>query len=99
MTKPIDPTGEGTIHRLSDRRPGTGGKTGSNGATASGASRAPGRGEGVPRLTELEQEMTATPEFDADRVAGLRQAVSSGRYQVNSGSIAEKLLAMEAQLP
>jgi flagellar biosynthesis anti-sigma factor FlgM len=92
MTKPIDADVDGTIHRLADRRAGPTDKTDGDGA-------GPGLGQRVRSPTQLNRETVSTPEFDADRVAGLRQAVSSGRYQVNSCSIAEKLLAMEGRLP
>ena len=35
----------------------------------------------------------ASPEFDASRVAELKQAIRDGRFEVDSGVVADKLIA------
>jgi negative regulator of flagellin synthesis FlgM len=49
------------------------------------------------RLTQLEAQFSQSG-FDACKVDQIRSAISDGRYQVNAGAVADKLLASAAQL-
>jgi negative regulator of flagellin synthesis FlgM len=63
---------------------------------ASSASPAPSAGA-TSRLSQLEQQFSQSS-FDAAKVDQIRSAISEGRYQVNAGAVADKLLASAAQL-
>lgn len=49
-------------------------------------------------LDRLEDEIRAADTFDEQRVAAISQAISEGRYPVNSERIAQKFLELESQL-
>jgi negative regulator of flagellin synthesis FlgM len=40
----------------------------------------------------------AEPAFDADKVQAMREAIASGRFQVNAGAIADRLIANAQEL-
>jgi negative regulator of flagellin synthesis FlgM len=64
-----------------------------NGATAPAA---PGRIEISAlssRLSSLEAELAASPEFDQGRVDAIKEAIRSGQFRINAEAIADKLLA------
>jgi len=44
-------------------------------------------------LSALETELSASPAFDANKVASIKQAIQEGRFVINSGAIAGKLLS------
>ena len=44
-------------------------------------------------VKELGKKTTVSEPFDEKRVAELRASVESGQYQINSGAIADKLIA------
>jgi negative regulator of flagellin synthesis FlgM len=49
-------------------------------------------------LQKLGEAVSATPVVDASKVASIKQAVSSGTYQVDAGRVADKLLQFESSL-
>jgi negative regulator of flagellin synthesis FlgM len=49
-------------------------------------------------LQQLEATIAQTPVVNTDKVAAIKQQISSGTYQVNSGSVASKLLQFESGL-
>jgi len=49
------------------------------------------------RLNQLETQFGAQ-EFDAAKVAEVRQAIAEGRFKVNAEAVADKLLASVAEL-
>ena len=50
------------------------------------------------RLAALQEHIASLPEFDAQRVTELRQAIEQGKYHANPGAIADKLLQLENDL-
>jgi negative regulator of flagellin synthesis FlgM len=50
------------------------------------------------QLQKSEQSLASGTGSNADRVAALKQAVSSGSYQVDSRAVSDKLLRMNWQL-
>jgi negative regulator of flagellin synthesis FlgM len=49
------------------------------------------------RLSQLEAQFPQSS-FDAAKVSEIRAAIADGRYQINTGTIADKLIASAAQL-
>ena len=92
ITRTTEPT------RAERAQPNKGGAT-----RSSGAATQPGPGSSVQsadaagRLTQLETQFSQSG-FDAGKVSEIRNAISEGRYQVNAGAVADKLLASAAQL-
>lgn len=67
-------------------------------AAAPGGASAPGA---TVELSEVAASLRAegmTPEFDADKVARISQAIAEGNFQVNPGVIADKLIANAREL-
>jgi negative regulator of flagellin synthesis FlgM len=49
-------------------------------------------------LQKLEETIAQTPVVNSSKVAAVKQAISTGTYQVNSASVADKLLQFESGL-
>jgi negative regulator of flagellin synthesis FlgM len=49
-------------------------------------------------LQKLSEVIADSPVVDADKVASVKQALSNGTYQVNSGRVADKMLQFEKGL-
>lgn len=102
MTNSIDSAVDGAIHRIGERRNPARAPDGASGARdgASGKSAdlldLTGRAR---ELRALQQELARSPAFDTQRVDALKDALASGRYEVDAERIADKLLALEAKLP
>lgn len=44
------------------------------------------------QLRSMESSLSSAPVVDAKKVAEIKQAISEGRFQVNSGVVADKLI-------
>ncbi len=49
-------------------------------------------GSTTSQLRSMESSLASTPVVDAQKVAEIKQAISEGRFQVNSGVVADKLI-------
>jgi len=49
-------------------------------------------------LQKIEETIAKTPVVNTDKVASVKQQLSSGTYQVDSGRVADKLLQFESSL-
>lgn len=49
-------------------------------------------GSTATQLGKMEASMANTPVVNASKVAEIRQAISEGRFQVNTGVVADKLI-------
>jgi len=47
------------------------------------------------RLQNLEQKLSGASPIDAERVASVQKAISSGEYSVDADRVADKMLAFE----
>jgi negative regulator of flagellin synthesis FlgM len=96
ITKTADPA------RTERTRPnaGSAARTTSTATPAAGSSGDSGRVQLSDLSNRLSQLETQFPQssFDAAKVSEIRAAIAEGRYQINSGAIADKLIASAAQL-
>jgi len=71
-------------------------------ASAKAASRAEGESVAInpfaSRLQGMEQAASASPAFDADKVAAIKSAIASGEFKINPGAIADSLIASAKEL-
>jgi negative regulator of flagellin synthesis FlgM len=49
-------------------------------------------GSTAAQLNSMESNMVNTPVVDAGKVASIKQAISEGRFKVNSGVVADRLI-------
>jgi negative regulator of flagellin synthesis FlgM len=68
-------------------------------AARNGAAVAPASGEPIQlspmssQLSALETQLAASPAFDSAKVESIKAAIRDGQFTINSGAIADKLLA------
>jgi len=62
------------------------------GGTASGASTSVHLGTATAKLRSLESSIASSSVVDMDKVNAIKQAISEGRFQVNSGAVADHLI-------
>ncbi len=102
MTNSIDSIVDGAIPRLNERRADTAQRNLGSDRPLNDAGTSADlldlTGE-AQTLKALEQNLAKTPEFDAARVAELKDAIAGGSYTVDTQSIAGKLLDLESKLP
>jgi negative regulator of flagellin synthesis FlgM len=55
-------------------------------------------GQAATQLNKIESSMSSTPVVDAAKVEQIKQAISEGRFQVNSGAVADRLIQTVADL-
>lgn len=55
-------------------------------------------GSTTAQLRSMEGSITSTPIVDAKKVAEIKQAITEGRFQVNSGVVADKLITTVREL-
>jgi flagellar biosynthesis anti-sigma factor FlgM len=98
MSNPVD----SAVYKLTDRCTDTPCEEPDQGTSSREASRSSGRSAAAVSSqapNPFEQAVGSSPEFDAYRVAKLKEALFRGQYRVDAKTIAEKLLAMESKLP
>jgi negative regulator of flagellin synthesis FlgM len=49
-------------------------------------------GTATAQLRNLGNSVASTPVVDTDKVAAIKQAISEGRFQVNHGAVADRLI-------
>lgn len=68
------------------------GDNGSSSASTQVESTSVSLGSTATQLQSMESSMAKTPVVNAQKVSEIKQAISEGRFQVNSGMVADKLL-------
>ena len=94
ITRTSEPT------RTERTQPGAGGAKRSSGSAAkpaSGGAASVQLSDMSTRLSQLESQFPQSS-FDVSKVNEIRSAITDGRYQVNAGAVADKLIASAAQL-
>jgi len=79
------------------RSSGAAAKPAAGASTSASASASVQLSDMSTRLSQLESQFSQSS-FDAGKVTEVRNAISEGRYQVDAGAVADKLLASAAQL-
>ncbi len=94
ITRNSEPT------RTDRAQPSAGSTTRSSGAATQPAASSSGSVQLSGMSARMNQLETQFPQgsFDAQKVSEIRSAISEGRYQVDAGAVADKLLASAAQL-
>jgi negative regulator of flagellin synthesis FlgM len=94
ITRTTEPT------RAERTAPNAGSATRSSGTATQRASSDQGRvqlSDLSSRLNQLETQFSGSS-FDAAKVSEIKSAISEGRYQINAGAVADKLLESATQL-
>lgn len=103
MAIEINGQGSPNIQNL-PRKTGNGVEAETGQAGGAGERAAAGKGDTVSlsntaeNLKNLEQVITQLPVVDEQRVESIRQAINEGTYQVDSASIADRLINFESDL-
>lgn len=82
---PLAPSGEGKV-----RTPAA--KTSGDAKPAAASSTSVNLGATSAQLRSMETTAASTPLVNAAKVAEIKQAISEGRFQVNSGVVADSLI-------
>lgn len=82
---PLAPTGESK-----GRAPGA--KSGDSAPSTATSSTSVNIGTTSAQLRSMESGVVSTPTINASKVAEIKQAISEGRFKVNSGVIADSLI-------
>lgn len=90
-SKPVSSTSVGE----SAARPSTN-RTGAS--SNSGASTSVHLGATAAQLRSMESSIASSPIVDVAKVAEIKQAISEGRFQVNSGIVADRLIETAREL-
>lgn len=94
ITRTSEPT---RIERVQPNKGGAAKTQSTPAAKSAGAAGAASSAGASTRLSQLESQFLQGS-FDAGKVDQIRSAISEGRYQVNAGAVADKLLATAGQL-
>jgi len=88
------PTGSGTNGVVTDKSQGEGSASATTAQTGDHVTLT----DSARSLQKIEEAVAKTPVVNADKVAAVKQAISSGTYQIDAGRIAGKMLKYESGL-
>ena len=83
---PASPAGEGAAHAAAKGKPNQPPAAQQSGETSVSL------GSTAAQLHSMESSMANTPVVNAAKVAEIKQAISDGRFKVNSEAVADRLL-------
>jgi negative regulator of flagellin synthesis FlgM len=92
-TPSVTPIRDGVARAQTSRTAGTGSSN-----TNAPNSTSVHLGESAAQLQSMQNSMANSPVVDAAKVAEIKQAISEGRFQVNSGVVADRLIATVTDL-
>jgi len=87
-SKPLPPTAAGDTGTRNSAA-----KTTGNQIAAESSGTSVHLGSTTAQLRSLEGSMASTPLVDVQKVAEIKQAISEGRFKVNSGVVADRLIS------
>lgn len=87
IDKPGNALPAGVISESNPRASGT-----KSSATPQPSSTSVSLGSTASQLSKMEANMANTPVVDAGKVTQIKQAITDGRFQVNSGVVADRLI-------
>ncbi len=85
---PTSPAGEGATHAAARGK----GKTSTPVSSQHPGSTSVSLGSTTAKLQSMESSMASSPVVDAAKVNEIRQAISEGRFKVNSEVVADRLI-------
>ncbi len=65
-------------------------------SAASGAHQEVSLSREAQMLQKLEQEINSYPNVDSERIANIKNQLASGGYNINSGSVAQKIMLLDS---
>ncbi|MDD4912280.1 MAG: flagellar biosynthesis anti-sigma factor FlgM [Sideroxydans sp.] len=92
-SKPLPPAASETSSRGAAAKAGNG-----KSSPAQADSTSVHLGSTTAQLRSMESSLASTPIVDAKKVSEIKQAISDGRFQVNSGVVADKLISSVREL-
>ncbi len=92
-TPPVAPVRDGVARAQSSRTAGTG-----TSSTNAPNSTSVHLGDSAAQLQSMQNSMAQSPVVDAAKVAEIKQAISEGRFQVNSSAVADRLISSVTDL-
>jgi negative regulator of flagellin synthesis FlgM len=93
-SKPLPSTNVGETTARSAAAKPSGSKTSATGNESTSVT----LGSTTSRLSSMGGAIASTPIVDAKKVAEIKQAITEGRFQVNSGVVADKLITTVREL-
>jgi negative regulator of flagellin synthesis FlgM len=88
------PTGSGGNSVVTDKSPGDGSAAASTAQTGDHVTLT----DSARSMQKIEEAVAKTPVVNAEKVASVRQAISSGTYKIDAGRVAGKMLKYESGL-
>jgi negative regulator of flagellin synthesis FlgM len=98
MPVKVDKPSKSTTSSLTESSPRTPSKRSGNATTPNASSTNVHLGATAAQLRSLESSVASTPVVDASKVAEIKSAISNGRFEVNSGIVADKLIETAQEL-
>ncbi len=92
-TPPVTPVRDAVARTQTSRTAGTG-PSNTNATNSTSVH----LGESAAQVQTMQSSMANSPVVDAAKVAEIKQAISEGRFQVNSGVVADRLIATVTDL-
>jgi negative regulator of flagellin synthesis FlgM len=92
IEKTSSPSAPPTVGDVKARASTTAQTAGNKSAAAENSGTSVHLGSTTAQLRSIEGSIASTPVVDAHKVAEIKQAISEGRFQVNSGVVADRLI-------
>lgn len=98
IDKPSKPLPATSVSEGVSRAGGSKGKASTSATPQQTSSTSVSLGSTATQLQSMESSMSNTPVVDASKVAEIKQAISDGRFKVDSALVADRLIATVREL-